>query len=145
MNFRKFVSEVEEKAIVEAIGEAEQNTSGEIRVHFESKCGRDVMGRAVYIFYYLGMDKTKLHNGILFYVALKSKKFAIIGGSGINSKVPDDFWDSIKERMQEAFSREDFAGGLCNAISEAGKSLKSFFPYQSDDVNELPDDISIGK
>jgi uncharacterized membrane protein len=34
---------------------------------------------------------------------------------------------------------------LIEGIGMAGSSLKQYFPYQKDDVNELPDDISFGK
>ena len=31
---------------------------------------------------------------------------------------------------------------LCEAVVTAGEQLKAYFPYQADDVNELPDEIS---
>ena len=136
---------VEEKAsIKQAIQEAELNTSGEIRVHVESKCKGDVLDRAADVFYHLKMDKTKLRNGVLFYLAVKSQKFAIIGDKGINAVVPENFWQEIKEMMASHFKTGEFALGLSKGIEEAGNSLKQHFPYQSDDVNELSDEISFG-
>jgi uncharacterized membrane protein len=88
------------------------------------------------------MHKTKLRNGVLFYLAIKDKKFAILGDAGINAAVPGDFWEKIKNYMQEEFRKGNFTEGLCEGIRMAGEQLKSHFPYQSDDVNELPDDIS---
>ena len=90
------------------------------------------------------MNKTELRNGVLFYLAVKSRKFAILGDSGINAKVPEDFWDKIKEDMAAHFKKGEFTEGLVKGIEEAGKSLKAYFPYKSDDVNELSDDISFG-
>jgi len=137
---------VDEKASIrDAIREAELNTSGEIRVHIESKCKGEVLDRAADVFYHLKMDKTKLRNGVLFYLAVKSQKFAIIGDKGINAVVPENFWESIKEMMAGHFMVSEFAIALSKGIEEAGKSLKQHFPYQSDDVNELSDEISFGE
>ena len=61
-----FFSKEEQKAIKDAIAEAETNTSGEIRVHIENSCPDDVMDRAAYIFAKLEMQKTQLRNGVLF-------------------------------------------------------------------------------
>jgi uncharacterized membrane protein len=88
------------------------------------------------------MHKTDLRNGVLFFLAVKDRKFAILGDAGINAAVPDNFWDEVKETVLAEFKQERFAEGLEKGILMAGEKLKEFFPYQSDDVNELPDDIS---
>ena len=90
------------------------------------------------------MHETELRNGVLFYVAVKNRKFAILGDTGINKMVPEDFWDNIRDKMLEEFREGHFADGLIEGISMAGKQLKEHFPYQSDDVNELSDEISFG-
>lgn len=131
--------------IVNAVKEAELNTSGEIRVHIEKSCPEDVLDRAAFMFEKLKMHKTESRNGVLFYLALKDHKFAILGDAGINAKVPDGFWDDIKETMIQHFRNNDFAKGLIKGILMSGEQLKSHFPYQSDDVNELSDDISFGR
>ena len=145
MKVKEFIGRDGEQQIVAAIKEAELDTSGEIRVHIEAKCPTDPLKRAVYIFNYLKMYNTQARNGVLVYVAVESRKFAIIGDAGINKVVPDNFWDSIKMRMVEAFSAGDYVGGISAAIREAGASLKKYFPYQSDDINEQPDEISFGE
>lgn len=135
-------NDAQQKAIVDSIKEAELNTSGEVQVHIENTCKKEVMDRATEVFASLNMHKTKLRNGVLFYLAVKDKKFAILGDAGINAVVPPDFWESIKNHMQGQFRQGNFTEGLCEGIRKAGEQLKSHFPYQSDDVNELPDDIS---
>lgn len=142
---KDFLSEADQKKIVDAIKEAELNTSGEIRVHIESYCKGSVLDRAAYIFKKLKMHKTNLRNGVLFYLAYKDRKFAILGDAGINAKVPENFWDEIKERMAAKFREGKFAEGLSEGIIESGNQLKKHFPYQTDDVNELSDDISFGE
>ncbi len=140
-----FFSKEEKQRIVQAIAEAEKASSGEIRVHVDNKCMGDVLDCASFTFAKLKMHKTKLRNGVLFYLAIKSKKFAILGDIGINQKVPENFWDQIKEEMQSAFLTGDYVGGLEKGILKAGQQLKTHFPYQSDDINELSDEISFGK
>ena len=81
----------------------------------------------------------------MIYVAVDSRKFAIIGDAGINKVVPDDFWNSVKEKMGAAFSQGRYVEGLSQAIREAGESLKHYFPYKTDDINEQPDEISFGE
>ena len=139
-----FTSE-EQKAIVEAIKEAEKNTSGEIQVHVESHCKKEVLDRAVDVFAKLKMHDTKDRNAVLFYLAYKDHKFAILGDAGINAVVPHNFWDNIKEDMEIAFKQGAFTSGLCEGIRKAGAQLKTHFPYQKDDKNELGDEISFGK
>jgi uncharacterized membrane protein len=135
----------QQKQITDAIRKAELNTSGEIRVHIESKCKIDVLDRAAMLFSSLNMHKTELRNGVLFYLATDNKKFAILGDAGINQKVPDNFWETIKISMLEHFQVGDFATGLEKGILMAGEQLKQHFAYQTNDVNELSDEISFGK
>jgi len=142
MEARDFFSSDQKATIKNAIQEAEKNTSGEIRVHLESRCEEDVLDRAAYIFEQLKMHETALRNGVLFYLAVKDRKFAILGDAGINAAVPENFWDIIKEEMLKHFKEEKFTTGLQTGILMAGEQLGEHFPYQKNDVNELSDDIS---
>jgi len=135
----------QQKQIVEAIKQAEHNTSGEIRVHIEKKCKKDVLDRAVDVFAMLKMHKTELRNGVLFYLSIEDHKFAILGDAGINAKVPEIFWESVKEAVLEQFKSGNQTEGLVKGILMAGEKLRTYFPYQQDDVNELSDEISFGK
>jgi uncharacterized membrane protein len=144
MDAVNFFSKEEKALIKSAVQEAELNTSGEIRVHIDNRCKEDVMDRAAWWFAKLEMHKTELRNGVLFYLAIKDRKFAILGDGGINAVTGDDFWDEIKEKMLEQFKEENYAEGLKEGILMAGEQLKKHFPHQDDDVNELSDDISFG-
>ncbi|HEX7584908.1 MAG TPA: TPM domain-containing protein [Prolixibacteraceae bacterium] len=145
MSVENFFSKEEKKQITDAIGQAELNTSGEIRLHMEGRCKLDVLDRAAYVFEKLDMHKTAQRNGVLLYLAVYDRKFAILGDGGINQLVPDNFWDVIKETMLGYFKDGKFADGLSKGILMAGEQLKANFPYQSDDVNELSDEISFEK
>jgi uncharacterized membrane protein len=139
------LSDTEKASVVQAIKSAEHQTSGEIRVHIEAHCEAPmVLDRAIEVFGHLGMHKTEKQNGVLFYVAVKDRKFAIVGDKGINTVVPTDFWKSTQDIMRNYLSDNQLVEGLSKGIEEVGKQLKAYFPYQSDDKNELPDEISFG-
>jgi uncharacterized membrane protein len=140
----KFFSEAEKNSIKKAIAAAELNTSGEIRVHIEGYCADDVLDRAAYVFKKLGIYKTEKRNGVLFYLAVDERKFAILGDAGINEVTSDNFWDNIKDVMLNYFKENKFTEGLIKGIKMAGDQLKTHFPYAKDDVNELSDEISFG-
>ena len=141
----EYFTEDMRKSVNDAIAAAEKRTSGEVRLFVENNCNIDVLDRAAFIFNELKMNATKERNGVLFYVAMKSQKFAILGDAGIHSKVPEDFWESIKMEMKKYFVAEDFLKGITIGIGMAGEALQKYFPYLSDDKNELSDDIVFGK
>ncbi len=132
----------EDHKIVEAIKQAEQNTSGEIKVHIENHCRGDVEQRSLTVFNKLKLNETKLRNGVLIYLAIKDRKFAILGDKGINNVVENGFWNDVKDMMLSHFKEGNFTEGLEQGILRCGEKLKTYFPYQTDDTNEIPDDIS---
>ncbi len=134
----------EKDRIKSAILKAELDTSGEIRVHIENHCKNDVLDRAAFLFKKLDMHQTEHRNGVLFYLAVKDRKFAIIGDEGINLQVEETFWEEVKQILAEHFKRQDFVAGLEQGIEKAGQKLKKHFPHHSDDINELSDEISFG-
>ena len=143
MKASSFFTKEQQDQIRTAIKKAEETTSGEIRVHIETQqVSGNVLDRAAWIFRKIGMHRTAERNGVLFYLAVNNKKFAVIGDEGINTRVPENFWDSIKQLLQEHFAEGKFIEGLTKGIMIAGSQLKEHFPYREDDINELPDDIS---
>lgn len=142
MEVEQFLSGPQEAEVIEAIREAEKNTSGEIRVHLEKSLNEDAIKRAQEVFYSLGMHDTEFKNGVLFYVAVDDHQFAVIGDEGIDKKVPDDFWESIKDEVLNEFIKGNPAKGLVQGILHAGEKLQEYFPFDHKDENELPDEIS---
>lgn len=140
-----FLTKEQEKTIVDAIQQAESNTSGEVRVHIEDRCkSKDPVERAKEVFGSLGMHKTALKNGVIVYVAVKDHKLAVWGDEGIHSKVGQSFWEEEIELLKTYFKAEDYESGLRDAVLMIGEKLKEFFPVQEDDINELKNDISYG-
>jgi len=142
MKASTFFTKEQQDLIRQAIKEAEESTSGEIRVHIETGIEGDVLDRAAWIFKKIGMHRTRERNGVLFYLALINRKFAVIGDGGINTKVPDGFWDDVKAVLEKNFNKGQFTDGLKEGILVAGSKLKEHFPHEKTDINELPDDIS---
>lgn len=140
-----FLTKAEEQEIVSAIGIAEKNTSGEIRVHIEKQTSIAPIERAVEVFHQLQMEQTQDRNGVIIYVAVKSKQFAIYGDKGINEKVPADFWDTTKDTIISYFKNGNFKQGLIDGILKAGEQLQKYFPYAEGDTDELSNEISIGE
>lgn len=138
----RFFSRSEERLIVDAIRIAELNTSGEIRVHFSKRIVNDVMKDAQESFEKLKMHKTDRRNGVLIYIVPREKQFAIIGDEGFHKIAGDDFWKSVKDRMQHLFLEGRFAEGMTSGIHEVGVILKQHFPREENDKNELKDEIS---
>jgi uncharacterized membrane protein len=139
-----FLTREEEEEIVQAILEAEKNTSGEIRVHIESHTKQDHLQRAKEIFYLLKMDNTKEENGVLIYVAVNDRKFSIYGDNGIHKVVPANFWESTKDIIQAHFAKGNFKQGIVEGIAKAGKELQDHFPWKRGDTNELSNEVSKG-
>ena len=138
------INAADEAAIKAAIADAEQASSGEIRVHIERVCPGDVMDRTAFIFEKLEIHKTALRNGVLFYVAIKDRQFAVIGDSGINAVVDKSYWEKLSAEIIDRFHADGLAAGLIYGIANTGEYLKKYFPFQEDDVNELSDEISFG-
>jgi len=144
MKPKDYFTPEQQKQIVGAIEEAELNTSGEIRVHIDLTCKGDVLDQAAKTFAMLKMHKTKLRNGVLFYLSIQDRKFAILGDAGINAQVPENFWETTKQAMFDKFKETNLAEGLVTGITLAGEQLKKYFPYKDDDINELDNNISFG-
>lgn len=142
----RFFTKAEESRIISAIQEAERQTSGEIRVHLERrKTGSTAVDDAVKTFAALGMHQTELRNGVLVFLIPHEREFAIIGDQGIDAVVPEHFWEGVRDCMQAQFRQGAFVEGVCRGIELIGEKLKTFFPYQQDDNNELPDELSYGE
>lgn len=142
---KRFFSKEEERQIVQAIRDAELNTSGEIRVHFSKQLMSDVLKDAALVFEKLKMHETERRNGVLIFIVPSARQFAIIGDKGFHQLAGEDFWQSVKDKMQTFFRDGHFADGVIAGITEAGVILKQHFPREANDKNELDDNISYGE
>lgn len=145
MNPKDLLDIGQREAVKDAIARAEKATSGEIRVHIDSKCKGDVFEQGVKVFSKLKMHETELRNGVLFYLAVKNQEFAIVADKGINEKVLENYWNEMSAVMMDHFKNSRYSEGLIYGISEVGNRLKEYFPYDDADTNELSDEISFGE
>lgn len=129
-----------------AIRSAEQVTSGEIRLFIEDFCDREhPVERAAELFHVYDIHQTKERNGVLIYIAEKSRMFAIWGDMGIHEAVGFQFWDAEKQLLKDYLVKGQACEGVCLVISQIGEQLKHHFPADPDDnENELPDEIIYG-
>ena len=141
----QLLSKEDEKSIIAAIESAEKATSGEIRLHIEKKLKIDPIERAQQVFAKLKMFETEQRNGVILYIASEDHKVVIWGDEGIHNKVGQDFWDEELTKIIDQFKAGSYAAGIVECIGDIGEKLKEFFPYQSDDTNELSDEISYGE
>ena len=140
----EFLTSEEELEIVQAIRQAERNTSGEIRVHIEKSTDISHYNRALEVFHSLKMFNTKQQNAVLIYVAVEDHKFVIYGDKGIDKVVSESFWETIKNVMQQQFKLKQFKQGIVDGVLKAGEELKTHFPWQINDEDELSNEISKG-
>ncbi|HEX6981779.1 MAG TPA: TPM domain-containing protein [Balneolaceae bacterium] len=137
-----FLTEAQERQVIKAIEEAEQQTSGEVRVHIEHYCKGEPLERAAVIFHELGMDQTELQNGVLIYIASEDHKAAVYAGKGIFNQVEKGFWSDVLNVLTEHFKKGEYEEGIEDAVKKAGAKLVEMFPYQKADIDELSNDIS---
>ena len=143
MQQKEFLAALDQQQIVDAIGTAERMTSGEIRVHIQPKARGEIRHVAERTFERLGMTKTKDRNGVLLFIASEEQQFVILGDQGIDARVPAGFWDEIARQLRDRFQHGEFTGGIVDAIHNAGRELKTYFPRAHDDVDELANEIDI--
>ncbi len=142
---RQFFTPEGQQQVVAAIQEAEKNTSGEVRVYVESKCNYvDPVDKAREIFFKLQMEKTRDRNAVLLYIAIDDHQLAVFADEGIYQRCGAEFWNIEVKKMIAAFSKEDYTAGIANCVLDIGEALKTHFPYEKNDKNELPDELIFG-
>ncbi len=144
---KSFFTAEEAQLIADAVRNAEQRTSGEIRVFVESRCRYvDAIDRAQEIFFGLKMEQTVNRNAVLLYLAMKDHQLAIFADEGIHQKLGWEYWTKEIKLMISNFNRENYAAGICQCVKDIGEALYYHFPFDNKtDKNELPDDIIFGR
>ena len=137
------MSEEDLDAVTRAIALAEASTAAEIRVHLDHRCPGDPVARAIAVFERLGMHRTAARHGVLIYVSIEDRKLAVLGDRGIHERVGQAYWDGLVEVVLGHFRGARFREGLVHAVGEVGAVLRRHFPRRPDDVNELPDRVSV--
>jgi len=135
----KWLNPDELQRVTDAIGEAEKQTSAEIKLLVLRHCWIDIHQKARQLFVKHGLDKTELRNAVLILVVTTDRQFLIHGDVGIDEKVGQRFWAGVRDHMLEQFKAGRNADALCQGIKQIGQKLIEFFPRQEGDVNEICD------
>jgi len=145
MTRQQLLRSIDEGRVKSAIKEAEQRTSGEIAVSVAPFFWGNVQKAARRAFVRLGVTRTQLRNGVLFFIVPSRRLFVVLGDDGIHQKVGQEFWNGVAAQLTEHFRAGNFTEGLVHGIAEVGRQLATHFPYdQARDVNELADDVDFG-
>ncbi len=143
---KQYFDASEQERIVQAVKDAENHTSGEVRVFVEGKCEYvDPVDRAKEIFFNLQMEKTRDRNAVIFYIAVDDHQLALFADEGIYQRLGADYWNKEVQLIISQFKKHDIVGGICSCVRDIGQALTEQFPNEAGDKNELPDEIIFGK
>jgi uncharacterized membrane protein len=129
---------IEHERVLAAIRKAESRTTGEIRVVVARHKANEPVSSAQAYFNKFGMANSPHRNGVLIFIAPKSKNFAVIGDTGVHEKCGDVFWSDLAAAMSAHFRRGDFTAGLVHGVERAGELLAQTFPRTSADPTAGP-------
>ncbi len=138
---KKLLTPDEETFIEEKIAEVEMKTSAELKVIIVNYSWGSVIEKAQKLFEKHDLHQTEQRNAVMIMLVVKNRELLIYGDKGINEAVGDDFWVDTKNKMISSFKVGHMKEGFADGIEDIGAKLKEFFPYQSDDVNEISNEI----
>ena len=141
-NPEKFLSEDEKHMVESAVATAESGTSAEIKLVIVRHCWGEIEEKAANLFIKNNLHKTDDRNCVMVMLVLANREFVIFGDVGIDQKVGQEFWDSTRDLMVRYFKEDKFGQGLAEGIKNIGEKLQQFFPHQSDDKNEVSNEIA---
>ena len=117
------------------------SASAEVKVVVVRYCWDDIYAKAARVFRKFGLDRTELRNCVLIMLVVTNQEYLIYGDEGIHQKVGDGFWDDVRDEMQGFFLEDRFGDGLVHAVHRVGEKLTGNFPYQTNDVDEIPNEV----
>lgn len=138
----QLLSSQDQQRLLEKIRQIESRSSGEVRLHVTDRRVKDTLQAARKTFIALGMTRTRGRNGVLVFLSLPSRSFAIVGDEGIDRITGPDYWGSLRDTMAKRFSAGSYVDGLLDILDQVEAVLVEHFPYEEGDADELPDDIS---
>ncbi len=124
-----------------AIVAAEGRTSGRIRVLIARHRAPHPVAAAQRHFQRLGIAQLPARNGVLLFVAPRSRTFAVIGDTGVHEKCGDAFWRELAAAMTGYFKESEFTDGLVHGIERAGVLLAEHFPPESGPAGPATDAV----
>ena len=109
----------------------------------QRRLGEAVRERAMRAFYEKGLYRTGHETGILIFISIFERKVWILGDRGINARIPPESWQQLVQVLATGIRDGHACEALCKVITSCGEELSRHFPRESDDINELQDEILI--
>jgi len=81
--------------------------------------------------------------GVLIFVSLDEDEAAIVVDEGMASKVPSEYWQTLRAALIDALRQSKHVEGIVRAIETVGGEMALHFPREDGDINELPDKPTI--
>ena len=132
--------------IESAIAASEKKHRGEIRFALEGALeflpvlrGFAARERALEVFSLLRVWDTEENTGVLVYVQLVDREIEIVADRGIARLIPQEQWNAICSRIEQAFGTQRYEAGVIAGIAEISALLATHFPAGADNPDELPD------
>ncbi len=141
MKTAHFLAQLEHDRIAAAIREAENRSSGQIKVFVTRHRPKDVLRFAKKAFRKLKLDRTENRNGVLILVAPAAQKVAIFGDTAIDTKSDEAFWDEVIRQMQPDLKKGEFTSAIIGAVERVGSMLAKHFPPDGSGQNEISDEV----
>jgi uncharacterized membrane protein len=133
MKVKHFLNSVEHERVHRAIRSAENGTSGDIVVYITHRSVKDPLAAANEEFGKLRLETAAEKNSLLIFLAPKTQRFAVVGGTALHEKVGQAWWDELVALLTRHFKKSRYTDGLVATIEEAGRALKKHFPAQNPD------------
>src|SRR5262249_22322546 len=83
-------------------------------------------------------------NGVLLFVAPRSRSFAVVGDAAIHARLGPEFWHDVAAAMEADFRGGRYTDGIVKGVARVGDALAAHFPRQArrTDLHALPDEAS---
>jgi putative membrane protein len=92
-------------------------------------------------FYEQGVQLTRGHSGVLFFVSLAEHYVEIVADKGIHEKVGEETWQRIVAVFLSQVRQGEVTEGFIYAIEAIGEAMAEHYPATADDVDELSDGL----
>ena len=136
-------------AVADAIARAEQGHAGEICFVVEASLtplqllrGMSARERALELFAQLHVWDTAANSGVLVYVLLADRAVEILADRGLHPQ-GEACWPQVSERILQAFRTGAPAAGCVGAVTDIGDFLRSTFPADGPNPDELPNSVRL--
>jgi putative membrane protein len=92
-------------------------------------------------FYAQGVQLTRHHSGVLFFVSLAERYVEIVADKGIHERLGEEHWQGIIDTFVAHVSRGRVVDGFVDAIGACGAAMAEHYPPDPNETNQLSDGL----